>query len=167
MTVTSDGTLHPRLVRADMLGRTPTVMSDCGPGRSESLADVIEWLFIVFEQRLGLTAILGCVYDCTRELAIDTDPAALDRVEQVAFDRLVTLASPTLTGEPKPAAHVIRPSRPSARTGPRPPRPASNDAVSNPGVSPPSGRTQQRADVIPAANGRRVAHTMSNYEESA
>ena len=71
----------------------PSDAADCAPGRSESLADVIEWLFVVFEQRLGLTKVVETVHDCCRELNIDSDPAALHRLETIAHRRLSAIAA--------------------------------------------------------------------------
>jgi hypothetical protein len=87
------------------------------PGRAETLADIIEWLFIAFESRLGLTTIVACVHDCCRELDVDAGTTSLSRVEQRAFRRLTDLAE---LADPTPeATHPATATSPVSRTGPR------------------------------------------------
>jgi len=83
---------HPQARPRHLSAQAPST-DDCTPGRSESLADVIEWLFVVFEQRLGLTKVLETVHECCRELAIDLNPAGLDRLEPIAHRRLSAMAA--------------------------------------------------------------------------
>ncbi len=90
------------------------VAPEPGPGRSESLADIIEWLFLVFEERLGLTTVLEAVHQCCRELDIDADTTALDRLERVAFERLTALAAAKGVAPTSPV-----PTRLPSRLGPR------------------------------------------------
>jgi hypothetical protein len=62
------------------------------PDHAESVADIVEWLFLVFERRLGLSTVLATVHDCCRELDIDLDAAGLKRLERTAHRRLNVLA---------------------------------------------------------------------------
>lgn len=57
----------------------------------DSLADVVEHLFAVFESRLPLPSIVAVVRRCRGELEITSGPPARRRLEQLAHRRLLAL----------------------------------------------------------------------------
>ena len=73
--------------------RTATAAGhDPGP---ESLADVVEHLFAVFESRLSLPTIVSVVRRCRRELDIVHGPSVPEFVERLAHQRLLDLLAAT------------------------------------------------------------------------
>lgn len=106
-------TFSPRC--ADVTRAAPADLTlEPGPGQAESLADIIEWLFLVFEGRLGLTAVLAIVEQCCRELDVDADTTALARLERIAYERLAALANEKGIAPTSP-----EPIRMASRNGPR------------------------------------------------
>ncbi len=58
---------------------------------AESVADVIERLFVVFGPRLGLSTVVQVVRDCRRDLDIVSGPQLPELLERLAHQRLSNL----------------------------------------------------------------------------
>jgi hypothetical protein len=74
----------------------------------ESLADVVERLFAVYEPALSLGAIVAVVRRCRRELDLGATAPSLSRVEELARTRLADLVSlPTVSRPGRDAEFAV------------------------------------------------------------
>ncbi len=71
---------------------TRIAASPTGPADGDSLADVVERMFAVFESQLSLSTIVRVVRRCRRELDIAPGPPVAGRLEERARQRLTDLA---------------------------------------------------------------------------
>jgi hypothetical protein len=83
---------------------------------SDTLADVVERLFVVYQQQLSRTTIVMVARRCRRELDIISGPALPELLERLARQRLTTLTAP----KPRTTTNSNR-TRPTA-TQPAAPR---------------------------------------------